>query len=127
MADLTTVDGFHMTFDPSAVIAVADHDANTGAAVTCVYGLTAGQVHIGEAPAAFLARIGVSANFAQLTRPSGFPVWINGKAASLIRAPLPGEYAAPVQAVIVVGSLSQGVEESVAAATAALKAHGGNF
>ncbi|MGD0192438.1 MAG: hypothetical protein ABSD74_17005 [Rhizomicrobium sp.] len=127
MADLTTVDGYHMTFDPSAVIAAADHDAGTGAAVTCIYGLTAAQVHISETVAGFLARVGIAANFAQFTRPSGFPVWVNAKAASLVRAPLPGEYAAAVQAVVSVGSLAQGVEETVAAVTAALKAHGGNF
>jgi hypothetical protein len=40
MATLTTVDGIQITFVSKAVAALADHDANTGLAVTCVYGRT---------------------------------------------------------------------------------------
>lgn len=64
MANLTTTDGFKTYFDAGAVAAVADHDINTGDAVTTVYGLGPGQYRIGETVAAFLARVGVAANFA---------------------------------------------------------------
>ena len=42
MATLTTVDGIQITFVAKTVSAMADHDANTGFAVTCVYGVTKG-------------------------------------------------------------------------------------
>jgi len=127
MADLTTVDGYHMVFDPSNVLEVSDHDPVSGEAVTCVYGVTASYVRIAESVAAFLARIGVAAGFAKPTRPSGFPVWLNAKAVGLIRAPAPGEYVGGVQAVIGVGGLTLGVRETVAAATAAINACGGKL
>ena len=127
MASLTTTNGAQFTFDPNSVIAVADHDAATGEAVTCVYGLTAGVLKIYEAVVAFLARIGVTAKFATLTRPNGSPIWINGSSVSTIRAPLPGEYTAAVKSVISVGSLIQGVTEDPASATVQIDAHGGNL
>jgi hypothetical protein len=40
MATLTTVDGIQITFVAKTISAMADHDANTGFAVTCVYGGT---------------------------------------------------------------------------------------
>src|SRR5882724_1944041 len=103
MADLTTTDGFQYIFNPDSVVAVADHDAATGQAVTCVYGVTSGTLKIGEPVAAFLGRIGVAANFAELTQANGSPIWISAPAVGFITAPLPGEYAAAVKAVISAG------------------------
>jgi len=40
MATLTTTDGRQITFATNSVEAIADHDAMTGAAVTCIYGAT---------------------------------------------------------------------------------------
>jgi hypothetical protein len=127
MAVLTTVGGMQLSFDPGALTAVADHDASTGAAVTCIYGIAKGPVDIDEPVDAFLARLGVTQKFAKLTRANGAPIWINGSAASLVRAPLPGEYIAGVNAVIFTGALTQGVTETPAAAIAALDAHGGKL
>jgi soluble lytic murein transglycosylase-like protein len=62
---------------------------------------------------------------AKFTRPDGSPVWINSAAAISVRAAMPGEYAPTVQSVITVGRVRQGVRESVAAARAIIRAHGG--
>ena len=64
-------------------------------------------------------------SFARLTRPNGDAVMINGFAVTQVRAPIPGEYASGVHAVVAMGRLSQGVRESVAQATRLLRAHGG--
>jgi len=127
MADLTTTDGSFYAFQPDAVVAVTDHDAVTGEAVTCVHGLAPAPLKIGESVTAFLARIGEAAKFAQLTRANGSPIWLNAPAVGAIRAPLPGEYAAGGQAVISVGSLTQGVTEDPATAKARINAHGGKL
>jgi len=62
---------------------------------------------------------------ATLTRPNGSPVAIDVGAITAIRAPLPGEYADGVQAVVSAGRMKQGVRETVARATAIIRAHGG--
>ncbi len=66
-------------------------------------------------------------NMTRLTRPDGVPVLVDAVAASSVRAPLPGEYAPSVRAVVTAGRVTQGVRESVASAKAALRAHGGGF
>jgi hypothetical protein len=40
LATLTTVDVVQIAFVPKVVTAIADHEAKTGFAVTCVYGAT---------------------------------------------------------------------------------------
>ena len=48
MATLTTTDGIQITFVAKAVSALADHDASTGEAVTCVYGIIEDVLRISE-------------------------------------------------------------------------------
>lgn len=127
MADLTTVDGFRYSFEPGAVVAVTDRAVETGAAVTCVYGLTPAPLRIAETVDGFLARIGVSAGFVRLTRADGSPIWVCAAAVSSLRAPLPDEYADSVRAVITAGGLTQGVEEEPDAARAAIDSRGGKL
>jgi hypothetical protein len=127
VADLTTTDGQQISFDPAAVAAVADRDADTGAAVTCVYGLSPGVVKIPEPVSAFLGRLGIVGKFARLTRPDGSPVWIDAAAVSLLRAPLPGEYPPNAKCVIRAGALTQAVTEDPATASAAIQASGGHL
>ena len=45
-----------------------------------------------------MKRVRIAKDFAQLTRPNGLPIWINGSAVSSIRSPLPndGEIAVPI-------------------------------
>jgi len=64
---------------------------------------------------------------ATLTRPDGSPVGVDVGAITAIRAPLPGEYADGVQSVISIGRMHQGVRETVARATAIIRAHGGTI
>ena len=127
MASLTTVDGSQISFDPSAVTAVADRDADTGDAVTTVYGLTGGRVRITESVHAFLRRIKVEANFGRLTRPNGTFVWINSKAVISVRPPQDGEYGPDIHAVVSVGTLTQAVKQTPAEVARIVKAHHGNL
>jgi soluble lytic murein transglycosylase-like protein len=62
---------------------------------------------------------------ARLTRPDGVPVMVDVGAVVSVRPALPGEYAPSVRAVLSMGRLHQGVRESVAAATAIIRNHGG--
>lgn len=122
MATLTTIDGIKFTFSPSEISAVTDHDALTGEAVTCVYGLTAAPLKIKEAADTFLGRLGITLKFAKLTRANGSPIWINALAVSTLCAPLPGDYVDGVNCLVSVGSLTQGITEDPAEARAAINA-----
>jgi hypothetical protein len=51
MAELTTTNGTQYIFTPAAIVAVSDRDQ------TCILGLTAGVIQIGEPVATFLQRI----------------------------------------------------------------------
>jgi hypothetical protein len=127
MATLTTVDGLRITFAPKKVSGIADHDANTGLAITCVYGVTKEALQISEPVQDFMKRVRIAKDFAQLTRPNGFPIWINGSAVSSIRSPLPKEYVAGVNTVVFTDDLTQGVKESPADVAAAVNDHGGDL
>ena len=72
-----------------------------------------------------VAHVSGAQSLATFTRPNGTEVKINGFAVNSVRAPLPGEYAQGVNAVIGMGKLKQGVRESVAEATVVLRRHGG--
>ena len=122
MAELTTVDGHHIVFDPSGISAVADRDPTTGSVVTCVHGITADMVKVRETVVGFLGRLTIAGKFAKLTRPDHSPVWINAAAVRLLRAPLPGQYPADVKSVVSVDSFTQAVAEDVATARAAINA-----
>lgn len=68
---------------------------------------------------------GTFINTAKLTRPDGSPVLIDPLAVSSIRGVVPGEYPDGVQAVLTMGRLTQGVRETAAVATAAIRIRGG--
>jgi len=127
MADLTTTDGSTVHFDPGAVTAVADHDADTGDAVTTVYGLSAGLYRIGEAVDGFLTRIGVAASFVRLTRLDGTFIWANVKAVQTVRTPLVDEYGPQAQAVVAIGSLTQAVTQTPDEVKQIVNAQGGKL
>ncbi len=114
MAELNTTDGLPFYFDPSSVTAIADHDEDSGEAVTLVYGLTSQGLRLREGAAAFLARIGGTKKFAKLTRLDGSPVWVNGAAVTVIRPPFQNEYSPAANAVIPIGALTQAVQETPA-------------
>jgi membrane-bound lytic murein transglycosylase B len=59
-----------------------------------------------------------------LTKPDGDKVTVDASKVSAVRPAAPGIYAEGVQAVITIGDLNRGVRESVAQATALLRAHG---
>jgi hypothetical protein len=127
MATLTTTGGAVITFTPSGIAAIADHNDTTGQAVTTVYGIGNSPLMIAETVQAFLTRLNIAQAFAQLTRPDGRPVWISGTAVSMLRAPSAGEYAPAVKTVISAGPLTQGVQETPDNVTTALNAHGADL
>jgi len=127
MATVTTTGGAAVTFNLAGIDAIADHNDATGAAVTCVYGIPPSMLMIGETVSAFMHRLGLEKEFARLTRPNGWPVWVRGSAAAALRPPVPGEYPPAVKTVIHTSSLTLAVKETSAEATAALNAHGGEL
>jgi hypothetical protein len=124
---LTTTDGRRLGFDPAAIVAIADRDPDTGAAVTCIYGLSppGAFIRISESVATLLARLGIASWFVKLTRPDRSPVWINAAAVFLLRKPLPGEYRADTKSVIFANGLRQAVTQDPAIVKAAVEAAGG--
>jgi hypothetical protein len=129
MATLTTLGGAAISFRLGVIDAIADHNDTTGEAVTCIYGIPPAMLTITEPVHAFMQRLAITPEFAQLTRPNGRPVWIRGSSAISIRPPVPGEFppALRVNAVVWAGSLTQAVRETPAQALAALNAHGGGL
>jgi hypothetical protein len=127
MATLTTTGGATITFRPATIDVIADHNDTTGAAVTCVYGIPPAMLMVGETVPAFMQRLGIEHEFARLTRPNGWPVWIRGSAVTALRAPLPGEYAPAAKTVVTTDALTQAVTEATADVTATLNAHGGDL
>jgi len=125
LATVTTTDGDELTFAVARVCALTDHDVATGAAVTCIFGISAGAVRTAEEPMDFLNRLLILPHFAKLTKPNNYPVWISAEAVVLVRPPEPGEYDAAVRTVVVAGSVCQGVVEDNVAVTAAIKGCGG--
>ena len=127
MATLTTTDGIQITFVAKTVSAITDHDASTGEAVTCVYGITKSLLRISGSVQAFMTRLKIIKNFAQLTRPNGSPVWINGGAVSSIRAPFPNEFVAGVNTVVFADGLMQGVKETPPDVATSINGRGGEL
>lgn len=125
MAQLTTTAGEVIDFDPAAVTALSDRDAETGEAVTCVWGLAAGVLRTAEGVPALLARLHLATDFARLTRPDGASVWLAAKAVFSVRAPWEEEYATGVRAVVSAGALVQGVTETPQEVRRRVDAHGG--
>ncbi len=127
MSDLITIDGLQICFDPSAISAVADHDADTQQAVTTVYGLTTGRLRIAERVDALLDRVAAAKNYARLTRLDGTSIWVNCTALKVIRSPLPGEYADAAKTVLSIGTLIQAVKETLVEVKLAVYSHGGKL
>jgi hypothetical protein len=126
MAMLTTVDGVQITFVPKAVSGLADHDASSGLAITCVYGVTKEALQIRESVKEFMTRLRITKNFAQLTRPNDFPIWINGSAVNSIRAPLRNEYWG-VSILLFSQMISRKGLKSYGDVVAAINDHGGDL
>jgi|SRR6185437_4631141 len=122
MADITTVEGLRVLFDPAAISAFA---ASGGGAV--IYGLAPEALTVGESTDALLRRLSLAASFAKLTRPDGTPILINGKAVSVVREPSPLEYAAAVHSVMFDGALKQAVRETLDEVKAAINRAGGSL
>lgn len=116
MAELTTTNGTQYIFTPAAIVAVSDRDQ------TCILGLTAGVIQIGEPVATFLQRIGNPANFVRFQQGGGKFLWVRATAVSLIRPPLPHEWVETARTMVFIGSVSQGVLEDPNAVRAAINA-----
>ena len=127
MPELTTTSGDGIDVDPAAVTAICGMDADSGLAITCVYGIEPGVVRTADPVADLLQRLALTRKVARLTRPDASPIWIVAAAVTSLRAPLADEYAPGVQAVVAVSGLTQGVTETLTQARAALDAAGGRL
>ncbi len=125
MPTLTNAMGLDFAFRADAVIAVADRDAESGADITCVYGLGQSFQKVRETVDGFLTRIGLLDRFTPFTRPNGTTIWINAPAVSVVTMAQEGLFGPGAKSVIIVGALSQAVKEPIEAVRAAIIAHGG--
>lgn len=120
MASLTTVDKVQYYFDPSNIAAISNHDPSSGAAMTCVYGISAGYLKIEETAQAFMTRLNIGPKFAVLTRTDGAAIWVNRSSVTSIRTRVATD-GAGANALLLLSSLPlQSVKETAAAAAAAL-------
>ncbi len=127
MAELTTTSGEVIDFDPAAVTAISDMDPDSGAAVTCVYGIEGGVVQTVDPVSDLLQRLHLTNKVAKLTRPDASPIWVVAAAVTTLRAPLSDEYAPEVKAVIAVTGVMQGLTETLPEAQGAIDAAGGHL
>jgi membrane-bound lytic murein transglycosylase B len=63
----------------------------------------------------------------KLTQPDGAALKLDVGKITALRAALPGEYAASVKSVVILGKRAQGIQEDVAVARAAIRATGGSI
>jgi hypothetical protein len=127
MAELTTREGLQFFFDPGALIAVADRDAETGESNTTVYGLSDRPLRLTESVQAFLSRIAVVNSFASITRLDNSRIWVSCAAVQVIRPTLPGEYHPDANTYVSLGSLTMAVKEPLAQVRQTINAHGGKL
>jgi hypothetical protein len=126
MATITTVDGLAVDVAPDDVTRVSGPRPNDSGPRTYVYGATPQVLMTAEPPDALLARLGIAAAFAVLTRPNGTPVWVKGAAVSRVKGPEPTSPAG-TGATVVVGGDRQYVQETPQAAKALINQHGGHL
>lgn len=127
MADITTVEGLRVLFDPAAIAAIAGADLQTGVAGAVIYGLASEGLTVGESTDALIQRLNLSASLAKRTRPDGSPILINGKSVSFARQPSSMEYGAAVRSVVFAGALKQAVRETLDDVKQAINRVGGNL
>ena len=127
MATLTTIDGHEISFKPSSVVLITDHDTFTGAAVTCIYGVMKALVQTNEAAIDFMQRLRITNHFARLSRAGGWPIWVNGEAVSAVNAPLPNSYVDGVNSVVTIEGYTFGISEAPPVAIDAINRHGGKL
>jgi hypothetical protein len=124
MATLTMIDGQEITISPSRVSALMDYDAVTHAAVTSVFGVRKGIVFTKEGVEDFMRRVGITDHFAQLTKPDGHLLWVNGEAVSALSLPSSADpYVKEVRTVVELGGWDLGIIETIKQATKEMNAH----
>ena len=90
-------------------------------------GLTPGVIQIAEPVTEFLRRIDRIERFAHLDQGGGTSLWVSALAVSIVRLPLAGEFAPAIRAVVIAGSVTQGVLENPDEVRARINAAGGNL
>ena len=128
MATLTNLNGVEITFNPAGIVAISDHDDSTGEPHTLIFGIADGRTLTAEGVDEFMGRLNLANEFAKLTRPDGWPVWIRAAAVSIVTAALPSDASLPtkkpIKSIVRAGSLRQAVAETPGEAIAALNARG---
>lgn len=124
MVKLTTTASEAIDFDPAAVTAVSDRDADTGEAVTCVFGLAVGVLRTQEPVPALLERLHLAAAFARHA-PGRRLHLVRGQGGGFGACAVEGEYVSSVRAVVSAGALTQGVTQTPEEVRRLVDAHGG--
>jgi hypothetical protein len=120
MPTILTSSGVSVIFDPSAIFALAETDADSGDEVTCVYGILPAAIQIKDKVGDFLASLGIAGKFSQLTRPDGSKIWIRGNAVTYLTPPVSGDSPDSVNTIVGIGSFTQGIREDAGSAKAAI-------
>jgi hypothetical protein len=136
---LTTIDGLTVAFDrdrvallqmePSPVSVAGEAPRLTGPLRTSVYGIVLpGPLIIAETIPAFLARLKLTDEFAQLTAPNGTAIWVRANHVAYVRSKTAFDHAAAeVGAYIGMGARERAIRESVEKARSAINEHGGKL
>jgi hypothetical protein len=130
MITVTDLDNNQVQIDEDLIALIAGPYSNDVGPHTYVYASDPILTVTAEAPDSLVARIGNNPPMAVLARPNDTPVWIAGRLATSVTAPVKGEYPAAVKAIVYLGKLGpffkQAVKETVRVASAAINAAGGN-
>jgi hypothetical protein len=113
------------SIDPNKIILIHGPYPHELGNNTYVVGATPRPLVTEESAESLVNRLGVDPPLAKFTRPNSTPVWIKAAVVDKVRAALPSEK--PANAVLVIGSVYQGVQEDVQTAEQIITEHGGTI
>ena len=92
LAEIKTLTGVTLVFDPTRIVMVFAQSAPLGSAagggkaITNIVGLTGGPQEVNEPANDLLERLNLKPYFLPLTQPDGAPIWVKVSAVSFLRA-----------------------------------------
>ena len=129
LADMKTVSGIPVVFDPGKITMVYTLPRSPGsspsrsASITNIIGLSGGPQEVGETADSLLERLNLRSYFVSLTLPDGIPVWVKASSVSFFRAIEPWDHTrAEAKSAVNVGGRPIFVKEGVTAIKDAINA-----
>jgi hypothetical protein len=98
LAEMKTVSGITVVFDPGKITMVYTLPRSTGSSpsrsgsITHIIGLSGGPQEVGETADSLLDRLNLRLYFISLTLPDGIPVWVKASTVSFFRAIEPWDH-----------------------------------